>query len=101
MDKKNDMFLIFCNECKWEEKITGLQYEFCPKCGHVNIGFKKITKQCKLLVYNSIKNENEWINGEVIGKQNSYSGEDFPYRYNVKVTDGIHEACHPDCIKIV
>lgn len=41
IDKNNDVFLMFCNECDWEEETTGLQYEFCPKCGHVNIGFSK------------------------------------------------------------
>lgn len=57
--------------------------------------------KCKVLVYNSTTKENEWTDGEIIGRQNSYPGEDFPYRYNVKVADGIHEACHPDCIKLV
>lgn len=39
MDKSKDKFMIFCNECGWEEKTIGLPYHFCPKCGHVNIGF--------------------------------------------------------------
>lgn len=41
IDKNNDVFLMFCNECDWEGETTGLQYEFCPKCGHINIGFVK------------------------------------------------------------
>lgn len=42
MDKVNDKFLCFCNECSWKELTVGLPYEFCPKCEHVNIGFSKI-----------------------------------------------------------
>lgn len=42
VDKKNDMFIMFCNECAWKEETKGLKYEFCPVCGHVNIGFSKI-----------------------------------------------------------
>ena len=42
IDKINDRFIIFCNECDWEEEAVGLTYEFCPKCGHVNIGFSKL-----------------------------------------------------------
>jgi predicted RNA-binding Zn-ribbon protein involved in translation (DUF1610 family) len=45
MDKKNDKFKMFCNECNWEEETKGLPYEFCPKCGHVNIGFSPIRKK--------------------------------------------------------
>ena len=41
MDKKNSNFVIFCNECGWDEKTIGLKYDFCPVCGHVNIGFSK------------------------------------------------------------
>ena len=41
VDKEKYKFIMFCNECDWEEETTGLQYEFCPKCGHVNIGFIK------------------------------------------------------------
>lgn len=39
MDKINGKFVEFCNECGWEEKTIGLPYQFCPKCGHINIGF--------------------------------------------------------------
>jgi len=31
-------FVMFCNECDWEENTKGLPYQFCPKCEHVNIG---------------------------------------------------------------
>lgn len=41
-DKNNDKFIMFCNECSWIEETTGLQYKFCPKCGHINIGFHKM-----------------------------------------------------------
>jgi predicted kinase len=41
MDKRNDEFIEFCNECDWEEETIGLPYHFCPKCGHVNIGFTR------------------------------------------------------------
>jgi len=43
-DKTNDHFLTFCNECNWEEENKGLPYKFCPKCGHVNIGFHTTRK---------------------------------------------------------
>jgi len=39
MDKKTDKFTMYCNECDWKETTKGLPYHFCPKCGHVNIGF--------------------------------------------------------------
>lgn len=42
IDKLKDKLLMFCNECNWKEKTIGLKYDFCPKCGHVNIGFSKI-----------------------------------------------------------
>lgn len=42
MDKDRDNFMMFCNECDWEEHTTGLIYQFCPKCGHVNIGFYRL-----------------------------------------------------------
>jgi len=42
VDKFNDKFLCFCNECSWKEVTVGLPCEFCPKCEHVNIGFSKI-----------------------------------------------------------
>lgn len=48
VDKKNDKFIMFCNECEWREETKGLKYEFCPNCGHVNIGFSKIEKNKKL-----------------------------------------------------
>ena len=41
LDKKEDIFITFCNECNWEKETRGLPYEFCPNCGHVNIGFSK------------------------------------------------------------
>lgn len=28
VDKEKDKFVMFCNECDWEEETTGLQYEF-------------------------------------------------------------------------
>lgn len=56
-------------------------------------------KKCKLLVNDSSLKENIWIDGEIISKQNSYTGENFPYRYNVKTINGIYEACSPECIK--
>ena len=39
MDKEKDKFIEYCNECDWHEQTIGLQYDFCPKCGHVNIGY--------------------------------------------------------------
>ena len=44
MDKKKDKFIEYCNECDWREETIGLPYQFCPKCGHVNIGFSPIKK---------------------------------------------------------
>lgn len=40
MDKVNDEFTTYCNECDWEEVTIGLPYQFCQKCGHINIGFE-------------------------------------------------------------
>lgn len=31
-------YLYWCNECDWEERMTEHKYDFCPKCGHINIG---------------------------------------------------------------
>lgn len=31
------MYLYWCNECDWEERMEKHKYDFCPKCGHVNI----------------------------------------------------------------
>lgn len=45
IDKKNDKFIEFCNECGWEEETIGLPYEFCPECSHVNIGFSRYDKK--------------------------------------------------------
>lgn len=46
IDKKNDIFITFCNECGWvSEETIGLPYLFCEKCGHVNIGFSRVRKQ--------------------------------------------------------
>lgn len=53
---------------------------------------------CKLLIYDDTINESIWIDGEVIGKRNSYPGEEFPYRYDVKTERGTFEGCHPVCI---
>ena len=39
MDKENDNFIMFCNECDWRERTRGLPYSGCPFCGHVNIGY--------------------------------------------------------------
>jgi len=60
MDKKNDVFVNFCNECDWKEETIGLQYEFCPKCGHVNIGFSWIGKQKQMEVANDGKRHCSW-----------------------------------------
>lgn len=49
MDKKKDKFIEFCNECGWSEETIGLPYEFCPKCGHVNIGYVQYHKNRKEL----------------------------------------------------
>lgn len=38
MDKKEETFTIYCNECGWKKETKGILYHFCPKCGHVNIG---------------------------------------------------------------
>lgn len=47
-DKENDIFITFCCECDWISKGTvGLPYQFCEKCGHVNIGFSRVDKQEK------------------------------------------------------
>lgn len=50
MDKKRDKVIYFCNECPWTEETIGLIYEFCPKCGHVNIGFTQYDKNGKKLI---------------------------------------------------
>lgn len=50
VDKKKDKFIIFCNECEWEEETIGLKYMFCPKCGHINIGFTDFDKNGNKLV---------------------------------------------------
>ena len=55
MDKKNDVFINFCNECGWEKKTIGLPYLFCEKCGHVNIGFSWLGKQKQTEVMNDGK----------------------------------------------
>ena len=44
MDKKKDKFIEYCNECDWREETIGLPYQFCPKCGHVNIGFHQLKR---------------------------------------------------------
>lgn len=31
-------WVYWCNECDWEEHTNEHKYDFCPKCGHVNIG---------------------------------------------------------------
>lgn len=28
----------WCNECDWEQEMDDHYHNFCPKCGHVNIG---------------------------------------------------------------
>jgi len=48
MDKEKDEFIEFCNECDWKEETKGLPYKFCPKCGHVNIGFTRKDKYLSL-----------------------------------------------------
>lgn len=47
MSKTKDKFVEFCNECDWEEETEGLPYQFCPKCGHVNISFTRYDKESK------------------------------------------------------
>lgn len=42
MNKETDSFIMFCNECSWKEKTIDLLYQFCPICGHVNIGFSRL-----------------------------------------------------------
>ena len=56
--------------------------------------------KCKLLVHNSKKNENEWIDGEVTGTIAGELNENFE-RINVKTARGFYKGCHPDCVKIV
>lgn len=41
-NKETGLFIMFCNECPWKERTVGLTHKFCPKCGHVNIGFTKV-----------------------------------------------------------
>lgn len=48
MDNEKDEFIEFCNECDWKEETKGLPYKFCPKCGHVNIGFTRKDKYSSL-----------------------------------------------------
>jgi predicted RNA-binding Zn-ribbon protein involved in translation (DUF1610 family) len=40
-------WLYWCNECDWEEKMDEHKHDFCPKCGHVNIGRKHSREEGK------------------------------------------------------
>lgn len=56
--------------------------------------------KCKVLVYDSKRKIEEWINGEVVGYRVGDSSEDFN-RIDVKVEYGIYEGCHPECVNII
>jgi predicted RNA-binding Zn-ribbon protein involved in translation (DUF1610 family) len=48
MNGANDKrYLYWCNECDWEETMNEHTYDFCPKCGHINISRNNNRKKLK------------------------------------------------------
>lgn len=31
-------WVYWCNECSWVERMDEHKHDFCPECGHINIG---------------------------------------------------------------
>jgi hypothetical protein len=56
--------------------------------------------KCLVEVYNYLRNESEWLQGEIIGRRSRIDITELGY--DVKLIDGrVYEACHPICVKVV
>lgn len=55
------MYLYWCNECDWEERMDKHKYDFCPKCDHVNISRSGTSN-----IHDMVKELN--LDGEAFGK---------------------------------